>query len=222
MEEEKHILENRFTFARRTPKHPSQDDIKRDSFLFDCGLIATLIVFLIVALLSGKDDSEIVPYVPMDFVLQVEDVPETNPGRKRPPPPRMPAVPIPSEVEEMLEEMVIEIETLDFVDLPEMPTIEVVGSSVAMSPRPYFFKWPDYPESEQKKGHQGKIHIKIKVNDKGIVEEHEVILNTTNSKVLERLAIEAAMQSKFFPARDRKNKPITVWTVSKYSFGTEK
>ncbi len=222
MEEEKHILEKRFTFSKRTPKHPEKDDLRRDAFLFDCSLIVALAVFLIIALISRSSQREVVPYVPMDFVLQVEDVPETNPGRKRPPPPKMPAVPIPSEMEEMLEEMVLEVETLDFVDLPDMPTIEVVGSTVSMSPRPYFYKWPDYPESEQKKGHQGKIHIKIKVNEKGIVEEHEVILNTTKSKVLERLAVEAAMQSKFFPARDRRNNPIAVWTVTKYSFGTEK
>ncbi len=223
-EEEKHIIKRRFSVVRRSPKHPEVDDRAKEAYYIQIGLIATLVLLIIVSLFSRKIIRDRAPYVPLSYVLQVENIPETVQGqKKRPPKPKIPAVPVEAEVEDLYEEVEYEeIESLDFIDLPDLPFVEFTGAQVAVSPKPIFYKWPDYPESEQKKKHQGIIEVKIKVDENGDVVDHEVVVNTTKSSVLEKLAVQAARQSKFLPARDKKNKPITVWSKTTYTFGTKK
>ncbi|MCP4726883.1 MAG: TonB family protein [bacterium] len=220
MDEKKHIIEKRFCVFRSLPKHPKVDKRRNNSFYIEMSLIITLSLVLFLALFFGQISREKIPYVPLDFVLNVYDIPETTQAQKKMPPrPKLPAVPIPSDIEELLDEMEYEVETLDFVDLPEMPVFDMAGTSVAMGPKPYHFKLPDIPDSEKKKKKNGEIVVRMKVSEKGDVIDHEVVKNTTGSTVLEEVAVKAALHTRFTPAKNRKNQPITVWTQTTYYFG---
>jgi len=219
---EKHFLPRRFYVTQRSSKHPKVDDRDKESYYIQLGVIFALLFFIIVAFTFQKPERiDEVPFVPTNIVLNVEDIPETRQSLRAPLPPKMPVVPVESEeIEEMLEDIVFELETLGLIDLPEMPKMGVgIGlPGISVSPRQTVEKWPYYPDSEKKKGHEGVIDLKIYVDEKGNVTKVEVIRNTTKSKVLEKIAIDVAMECKFQPARDRKNRPIAVWTTKTYTF----
>ncbi|MFC1563299.1 energy transducer TonB [candidate division KSB1 bacterium] len=220
MEEKKHIIEKRFCVFKPLPKHPKVDCFRNNSFYIDISLILTLSLLLVISLSSRDRYRDRTPYVPLDFVLNVQDIPETSQSQKKMPPrPKMPAVPIPSDIEEMLEDLEYEIETLDFVELQDLPKFDMSGTSVAMGPKPFYFKLPDIPDSEKKKKVNGEIIVRMKVNEKGVVIDHKVTRNTTGSKVLENIAVKSALETKFKPAKNRKNQNITVWTQTTYYFG---
>jgi len=217
---EKFLLTNRFRIAKRSPKHPQVDDREKAGVYIQLGIISVLIV-LIALVLTFNEKKEFVaaPYVPLDYVLTVEQIPETRYSNMPPPPPKMPAIPVESEeIVEILEDVVYEMESIGFVDLPEMPGVPGGLPGVSESPRPTVEKWFEYPESEKKKGHEGIIDLKILVDTKGDVAKVEVLRNTTGSKVLEEIAREAALECKYQPGRDGKNRPIAVWTSKTISF----
>ena len=178
-----------------------------------------MIVFIVLAVVFQKrGESSEAPYVPPNFVLTVEDIPETK-QVQMPPPPKMPAVPVEAEeVADVMDEVVFEVETLTFYDIPEMPEMDVGSAGVAIGARPMLESFPQYPESELEKGHEGIIDLRLYVDEKGNVTEVKIIKNTTNSKVLANLVIKAALESKYQSARDRKNNPIATWTSRTYSF----
>lgn len=219
-DEQKYILSNRFRVVQRSPKHPKVDDRNKEGLYFNIGTIAFLL-FLIVLALSYQQKNEriVAPYVPPDFVFAVEDIPETNQQNIPPPPPKMPAVPVESEeVIEELEELVFEIETLAFFDIPPMPKLFDGVTGIAVGPRQIVEKWPEYPESERKKGREGVIEMKILVDSEGNVIQTQIVRNTTGSKVLEKISIDAALGCKFQPALDKNNRPVAAWTSRQYTF----
>ena len=220
---EKKLLPNRFQVTQRSPKHPSVDFRDKDGLFFVAGTIATLFVFLILALVYQDFKKNInAPFVPLDYILMVEDIPETE-QQNTPPPPKMPAVPVESEeIIEQLEEIVFELETLEFFDVPPMPVLDAGPAGVKMGPRQILEKWPDYPESEKNKGHEGIIEVRILVDERGNVVDTEVVRNTTGSKVLEDIALKVAIGGKYQPARDGNNNPIPVWTIKQYTFSVKK
>jgi len=217
---DKKLLPNRFLTTKRLPKHPKVDDRGRDGFYITLGTSATLFVLLILALVYQDFKNKIdAPFVPQDFILMVEDIPETQQNNAPPPPPKMPAVPVESEeIIELLEEIVFEIESLDFFDVPPMPVFDTGPVGVSVGPRQILEKWPEYPDSEKKKGREGVIEMRILVDERGDVVDAQIVKNTTGSKLLEEISIKAALGCKFQPARDGKNMPIPVWTSRQYTF----
>lgn len=217
---EKYLLPNRFQVTQRSPKHPKVDAWNKSGYYFTLGTIATLFVILILALVYQDFKREIdAPYVPQDFVLVVEDIPETKQQNSPPPPPKMPAVPVESEeIIDPLEEIEFEIESLEFFDIPPMPILDTGPVGVSIGPRQIIEKWPAYPASEKKKGYEGVIEMRILVDERGNVVDTEIVRNTTGSKLLEQISIEAAIGCKFQPARDGRNNPIPVWTSRQYTF----
>lgn len=217
---EKFLLPNRFRIVKRSPKHPQVDDREKEGLYFHLGIIGVLIVLITLTLtFNERKVIDTIPHVPMDMVLTVEQIPQTNHSNMPPPAPRMPAVPVESEeIVEFLEDIVFEIESLSFSDLPGMPEMPAGLSGISVSPRPTVEKWIEYPESERKKGHEGIIDLKFLVDINGNVTKVEVRRNTTGSKVLEKAAMKAALECKYQPARDGKNRPIAVWTSKTISF----
>lgn len=219
---EKHLLAKRFYVTQRSPKHPKVDDRNKEGYYIQLGLIFALLFLIVITFAFQRPERKPeVPFVPTGIVINVENIPETKQTLGLPAPPKKPVVPVESEeMIEMLEDLVFEIESLNFHKLPEMPTFgSGIGlPGISVSPRQTVERWPDYPDSEKKKGHEGVVDLKTYVDVKGDVKEVEVIRNTTGSKVLENKAIEAAMACKFQPARDIKNRPMAVWTKKTYEF----
>ncbi|MFC1554793.1 TonB family protein [candidate division KSB1 bacterium] len=218
---DKNILKKRFTVAKRSPKHPMVDQRDKDSWYFQISLISVLLFMIIVALtFNGNSDKKEIPFVPLDYILSVEQIPETRQVTKLSPPPNRPIIPVESDIlEELIEDVEWEIETFNFAKTVTMPTMGIGPvSTVAVSPRLIVEKLPQYPESEKKKGKEGIVELRILVDVKGNVKEVEVVKNTTDSEVLVNIAVKTAKEGKYQPARDKFNKPIEVWTSRVVTF----
>ena len=217
---EKSLLLKPFRLARRSPKHPRVDDRNKGRLYFQLGTVFTLLFFIILAVtFQEKREAVEAPYVPTDFVLTVTDVPETKQSQMPPPPPRIPAVPVESEeIDEELEEIVLEVDEFMFYNIPEMPKMEAGSADVVVGPRQLVLKIPEYPDSEKKKGREGIIDLRIKVDENGFVIDVEIVKNTTKSKILEESVKKAAYKCRYKPARDRKNRTIATWTSHTYTF----
>jgi len=217
------ILPYRFKSGKRSPKHPAVSDRGKDGTVIQISLIVILSVLTGLTFTFQKRENRHYVYIPPDVALNVQQIPETKVGRNLPPPPpRMPAVPVESEMEDYLDEVEFEIETLDYVELPNLPDAPGYAGGVGRSPRPLYDRFPEYPDSERKKGYKGIIDVNVFIDEKGRVTNVDVVRNTTNSKVLEQTAVEAAYKTIYQPALDNKNKPIASWTVRTYTFGIEK
>ncbi len=84
-------------------------------------------------------------------------------------------------------------ELLEFFDVP---------------PRKLSMVIPIYPESEQEKGVEGIVGLKLLIGRDGMV--HEVKIEKSVSAVFDSLAVDAVMHSIFSPAK-RDRKPVAVW-----------
>ena len=211
---------NSFTIVRRSPKHPLVDSRGKASLYFHRGLVASLVIVIVLVLsFQGSFRSNTIsPYIPIDYILIAEDIPETK-QTKSPPPPRTPAIPVSSEeVNEQLDEIEYDIEVYDFDYAVELPSLPIGAAKVAVGPRPLVETFPQFPESEINKGYEGIIEVKLHIDEFGNVIELEIINNTTRSKKLENLVIQAAQKSKYHAARDKANKPIAIWTSRTYTF----
>jgi len=220
--DKKGILENRFRVIRRSPKHPAVDDRGNGGFYVQSGLVIVMLVLIIFTFVSPRREQKQIAYVMPDIVMNIEQIPETRGRRRVPPPPTKPAVPVESEIEEIFDEIEFEIENLgDLSNLPEIPGPPGGIRVLSDIPRPIYERFPEYPDSERKKGREGIIEVRILISEKGIVSKVEVISNTTRSKILERAAVDAAYKTRYKPIFDERNRPIAALTVRRYSFGVK-
>lgn len=86
-----------------------------------------------------------------------------------------------------------------------------------LPPRPLVQVMPEQPRSSPDKKAVGVVRLRIRVNERGQVEQVEVVFNSTGSSVCEQRAIEAARHSRFQPARV-KSAPVAAWTICEYGF----
>ena len=205
--------------ARKLP----QFDLKlRYQKAFELGMVgALLIVILFFQFLRGAGDYSLEVAVP-DIKIEVEDVPPTE-QIKRPPPPARPAVPIPTESEDIPEDETIEATDLDLTELPPPPPPEnasldegsfvfvpydeppqMIGGLAALK------KYLEYPEIARKAGIEAQVVVGVLVDEKGNTLKTQVLKGTGSKLGFEDAASKALMQMKWKPAYQR-DKPVKVW-----------
>jgi len=147
----------------------------------------------------------------------VEDVPVTRQGvRLRPP--AKPALPIPVDDPAMAEDETIEQTLLNFDAGSTWGEGTFAASNIPiLPPRPLVQVMPEFPPEEKKRGVSGTVVLRIEVNEVGAVTAVVVAENTTNSKLCEQAAIEAAKNCRYQPARQGQ-KAVTAWTTCSYGF----
>ena len=183
-------------------------------------LLIVLTILIIIFQLSKRWDISGNPIEIPDVVIYliVEDIPITKQGVKKPRP-LLPTVPIPVEEPTVPEDLTIESTDIDFnMQLPDMPAGD--GFFSIAPPRPIADVFPEYPDSEQKKGVKGEIVLSLLVDETGKVKNVQVVKNSTNSKVCEQSALRAAYQMRFMPAKKNK-KHVAVWVRKTYKFGMD-
>ena len=142
-------------------------------------------------------------------IISIEEIPETH-QLKKPPPPQRPQIPIATESEDVPEDVTIMDTELD-LDAPPPPPPPPPGATTSESP--IFMAWeeapelikmvkPKYPEIARKAGVEGRVVLQIVVDEKGNVLEAVPIVATPPG-IFEDAAIEAMMQWKFKPAKQR-------------------
>jgi len=180
-------------------------------------LVITLLFFNLVVLFSPRVNVQVEQPDPPKIIIDVADVPPTKQARRSPPPPK-PTVPVPSDKESVPEDATIEETTLKYTtvydDLPGTP--EFAGVPVT-PPRPIAWVFPEYPESEKERGVHGVVKLSLHVDETGRVVEAIVLDNTTGSRKCAEAAKEAALGSRFFPAKEG-GKPVDYWITQPYRF----
>ena len=164
----------------------------------DKALIAALVITIVSIRLAAEIDA-LQPFeAPVEIPqVSVEDIPLTSQSKKKPPPPK-PAVPIPSDNEDIPTEETIE--PIEFEFYAENSD-DGAGAVVRVPPRPIAWVIPEYPEREKKKGVKGEVKVSIQIDASGNVIDAVVVENTTCSELCAQSAIKAALASRFIPAK---------------------
>jgi len=179
---------------------------------FQKALIWALIAVIILFHLFPKFEQTESDYPDaININIQVENIPATRQSRYVPPPPR-PAVPIPTD-----DELIPADETIEETNLRITPmtlTNAQAGYGVAKvtSPRLIDEVFPEYPEQDYKKGITGVVKLHVQVDAKGRVADVVVLGNTTGSDRCAGAAVQAALKTRYIPAR-KGTEPIASWTV---------
>lgn len=156
-----------------------------------------------------------------DVQIEVKDIPPTEQIKKPPPPPR-PSIPIPSDNEDIPEDLTIETTELDLTDIPPPPPppeeedeINIfVAYDEAPSPIGGFVaiqRALKYPEIARKAGIEGRVIIQVQVSEQGDVVNTRVIKSLGHSGC-DEAAIKAIKKIKWNPALQR-DKPVKVWVA---------
>lgn len=160
--------------------------------------------------------------------IEVEDIPPTEQIKKTPPPPR-PSIPIPSESEDIPEDLTIESTNLDLSELPPPPPPPEendYGNYVFIPydepPRPIggygaIQKNLKYPEIARKAGLEARVVIGVLIDEKGNSLKTQVLKDSGSKVGFEEAAAAAVMKVKWYPAKQR-DKPVKVWVSIPVNF----
>ncbi len=141
-------------------------------------------------------------------VVKVVDIPETHQKKRLPPLPR-PSVPIPTEDEDVPEDVTIADTELDFdapvVDIPpplqknDVEVEEEILEFWIVEQKPELTKFvnPVYPEMARRAGLQGQVLVAFIVTREGRVAEPQVL---KGPEIFRAAALEAVRQFQFKPA----------------------
>jgi periplasmic protein TonB len=153
-------------------------------------------------------------------IIQVDEIPLTE-QIERPPPPARPSVPIPTEDEDVPEDLTIEETEIDFDEEPppappppkeEEETPIFVPYDSAPDPIGGFAAIQrnlKYPEIARRAGVEGMVIIQVLIDTRGAVEKTRVVKSLGNNGC-DEAAIEAINKTKWKPALQR-DKPVKVW-----------
>jgi TonB family protein len=181
-------------------------------------LIVALVFQILFIYLFPSLDSSPRQFDGPNIVIDVENIPITRQTRQPSPPPK-PSVPIPTDDEAIPEDETIEETTLKYTTVFDYTPENAPGFSGnnITPPRPLAWVFPEYPESDRKKGVKGVVKLSIHISEQGRVVEVVVLDNTTGSEKCAEAAIAAARGSRFLPAREG-TRAIDYWITQPYRF----
>lgn len=198
----------------RNPKHDLSEQSKvvmEQGFALSLALLTMIFLTYKTFEVKAYESDGTTEYV------EIEEIPETE-QMKKPPPPQRPQIPVPTESEDIPEDVTIMDTELD-LDAPPPPPPPPPGANRQKEESPIFLAWeeppeptkrvqPEYPSMAVKAGVEGKVILNIVVDERGDVLEATVV--TANPPgIFEDAAIAAMLQWKFKPAKQR-DLPIKV------------
>lgn len=77
---------------------------------------------------------------------------------------------------------------------------------------------PEYPDSLLVQGITGYIDLKLFINTDGFAVEEVLFRNTTENRIFEQAIYIAAEESRYSPALDAQNLPVSAWHLRRYIF----
>jgi protein TonB len=195
--------------------------------VIELSLVMALLLLIIVFQAFKRFESEITIKEQPKVVIKVEEVPPTE-QIERPPPPARPSVPIPTEDEDVPEDLTIEETEINFEEEPpppppppkedeEVPAFvpydsppEPIGGFAAIQ------RNLSYPEIARRAGVEGMVMIYALINTRGEVVQTKVLKSLGNNGC-DEAAIEAIKKVKWKPALQR-DKPVKVWVSIPVNF----
>lgn len=192
----------------RNPKH---DLAEQSKVVIEQGFALSLALITMIFLTYRTFDVQAYEGTGETEYVEIEEIPETE-QMKKPPPPQRPQIPVPTESEDIPEDVTIMDTELD-LDAPPPPPPPPPGASRQREESPIFLAWeeppepikrvqPDYPQMAVKAGVEGRVILNIVVDERGDVLEATVV-TASPPGIFEDAAIAAMMQWKFKPAKQR-------------------
>lgn len=127
-------------------------------------------------------------------------------------------VPVAAQAGEQIEATTVEASTFqevikrtDETDIPVVPFWKV-----EIKPQPINIPVPTYPDMARSAGIEGQSVVEALVGTDGTVSDARILKSSGNSS-LDAAAVDAAMRSKFTPAKQR-DKPVRVWVSIPFRF----
>ena len=179
----------------------------RVTVLIGIGLIITN--FLLFPRFGNNLEFEDVDQV----IIENIDIPQTQQIDNTPPPAR-PSIPVPSDDEDIADDL--PLEELDFDDFSNLdaPPPPPSGPKVVFipyddPPQPMTSIRPQYPEIAQEAGIEGVVVVQAFIDKKGRVKETLILKGVPNTG-LDEAAMEAIRKTRFKPAKQRE-RAVGVW-----------
>ena len=189
------------------PLKKRYDIVVRITALIGVGLVISN--FLLFPRFGNSIEFENVEQV----IIENIDIPQTQQIDNTPPPAR-PSIPVPSDDEDIAEDLTLdELDFDDFSNLdapppppsgPKVVFIPYDDPPVAMSPIR-----PVYPEIAQEAGIEGVVIVQAFIDEKGRVKETLILKGVPNTG-LDEAAMEAIKKTRFKPAKQRE-RSVGVW-----------
>ena len=189
------------------PLKKRYDIVVRITALIGVGLV--ILNFLLFPRFGNSIEFENVEQV----IIENIDIPQTQQIDNTPPPAR-PSIPVPSDDEDIAEDLTLdELDFDDFSNLdapppppsgPKVVFIPYDDPPVAMSPIR-----PVYPEIAQEAGIEGVVIVQAFIDEKGRVKETLILKGVPNTG-LDEAAMEAIKKTRFKPAKQRE-RSVGVW-----------
>lgn len=203
-------------------RSPKKDLSEQSPKVFDQALALTMALFALVFLTYKQLDVQAYEGSGEQKILNIQDIPETE-QLKKPPPPQRPQIPIATEDEDIPDDVTI-VDTEVDMSAPPPPPPPPPGASgerqifITYEEAPVLLKMvqPKYPDIAKKAGVEGRVTLQIVVDEEGNVQDALVVL-AIPAGIFEEAAIEAVMQWKFKPARQR-DKPVAVYVGQNIEF----
>lgn len=204
----------------QTKKDPKVNLRLKYKKIFEVGMIFSLSLMIALVVAFKRFEAEEFEQKVVTIPIEVQEIPETE-QIKRPPPPSRPSIPIETEDEDIPED-----ETIDDTDInwdeapppPPPPEEEDESAQIFVA----YDKAPEpiggfgaiqrnlkYPEIARKAGVEGRVFVKVAIDENGNVFKWEVIKSLGNNGC-DEAAIEAIRKVKWKPAMQR-DRPVKVW-----------
>ncbi|RMF69347.1 MAG: energy transducer TonB [Calditrichaeota bacterium] len=187
----------------------------------ELGFIASL--FLMLVLFHGLPAIDMTPkdVKAKDIEIKVEDIPQTEQIKKAPPPPR-PTIPIPTESEDVPEDLTIESTELDLSEIPPPPGPPMEDSYETYQFIPYdeapvpiggyavIQRNLKYPEIARKAGIEAYVVVGVLIDEHGKCVKTQILKSSGQKLGFEEAARQAVMTVRWKPAKQR-DRAVKVW-----------
>ncbi len=188
--------------------------------MIELSLVISLFALLVIFQAFKRFEGRVELPQQKQVVIKVDEIPITQ-QINRPPPPARPSVPIPTEDEDVPEDLTIEETDINFNEAPPPPPPppsqedetpifvpydsppEPIGGFAAIQ------KNLVYPEIARRAGVEGTVIIHVLIDEKGNVVKTRVLKSLGNNGC-DEAAIAAIKKTKWKPAMQR-DKPVKVW-----------
>lgn len=210
-------------------KHPELQSLRVEyRKVFEASLLGALVLVWLVIKFLGFADSTRGLNKP-NVVINLDEVDLTQ-QTKRPPPPARPTIPIASENEDLLGDETIDDTEIDLEDIPPPPPPPPKSDGgdepeffIAYDTQPelvggydFIRKYLDYPTIARQAGMEGRVLVKVFIDEKGNVVD-AVAIKTDGYSGFGQAAVAVVKKTKWKPARQR-DKPVKVQIVIPITF----
>ncbi|MCA9734355.1 MAG: energy transducer TonB [Deferribacteres bacterium] len=201
-------------------KNPHYDLKKHYSKTIELATVVSLVLVLFSFLTLRNFETEAQQITSSIQELIVEEIPVTEQLRKLTAPPR-PAVPLPSDDEDIADDETIDDTDINFAEIPPPPEKPVIDDAEDIfvvfdtPPKPVggyqsIYERIVYPEVAKMANIEGSVVLRLLITPRGEVERAEVIKDSGSDVGFEKAALAAVDGTKWSPAMQR-DRAVKVW-----------